>query len=575
MKTLMTLKNKTLLGFVAATSLLVSSASAFGPNQEQFFPPDASGMISINDFSAVYSELNKTLLVERLEPLKEELMADEEIMQGLSILKDHEEALGYSLDLESLATVIDGIDIYEVPADAPGDAGGFIVLEYKDIETAQKSFSHLTGPAWENDPEAKVLDEIAFEGHKLVPIEVTTEVSTLPIKETNYLSIEGSNLLISNSEKGIKSGLLSNGFSGFAASSGVANISQKIDVTDSQVFLYLNTSNSDALSLVTDQMDFPSQTEGGKTFMAANIKDGTISSRYYYKPDTLDGLKSQIYAIEEAGTNPILSQIGDNSLIAVGTNALQADIFMEEWDRIKNDPNDENNQTLSMMEMQVQMQNGLSFRDDILPAFGPNVVLNVSAGASPIPTLLMTVSVKDADKAKVIMEKIEQNLLVAANDQAKAFNPSAPDVQIQALDYKGTEIRTVNINAQILNIPFSHAMTTSGYYTFGVGANVVQDSIDNINNDVNQLANDPLYQKMLADGAADFNYFNVVDLEGIGLLLSQALPMAGSMVGLQQADMARFGQVFSLVQSFGKMANTVDYDGEGLSGATYIQMPLK
>jgi len=575
MKNTMTLKNKMLTSCITATSLLVSSASAFGPNQEQFFPPEASGMISINDFSSVYNELNKTLLVERMEPLKEQLMAEEEIIQGLQILKNHEEALGYSLDPASLATVIDGIDIYEVPGDAPGDAGGFVVLEYKNAETAEKTFKHLTGPAWEDDSETKVLDEITFEGHKLVPVEVTSEVSTLPIKETNYLSLEGSNLLISNSEKGIKSGLLSDGFSGFAASSGLADIQQKIDVSDSQVFFYLNTSNSDALTLVTDQMDFPSQTDGGKTFMAANIKDGTISSRYYYKPDDLDGLKSQIYKIEEAGTNPILSQIGDNSLIAVGTNALQTDIFIEEWDRIKNDPNDENNQTLSMMEMQVQMQNGLSFRDDILPAFGPNVVLNVSAGASPIPTILMTVSVKDAEKAKVIMDKIEQNLLVAANDQAKAFNPSAPDVQVKTADYNGTEIRTVNVNAQILNVPFSHAMTSSGYYTFGVGANVVQDSIDNINNDVNQLANDPLYQKMLADGAADFNYFNVVDLEGIALLLSQALPMAGSMIGLQQQDMLRFGQAFKLVQSMGKMTNTVDYDGEGLRGATYIQMPLK
>jgi len=317
----------------------------------------------------------------------------------------------------------------------------------------------------------------------------------------------------------------------------------------------------------------------GPTYGTLDFSAQGIDVTFFSGLDNPSDAKRELASIPPGTMSSILSFIDSTPIFAWAANQMDGPILQKLTDEAPLDPAVAGQ--FEAVKTQIEAATGLSFEQDILPAFGPEIAfslqgLDMSGGFMPSLDALIALKIADAEAADRVIDKFETQMAAMLTAQARQMNPQAPPVQAVVTPLGDTSLRTFPMGGGMmmpLPITLTHAVTTDGYWVLGLSDAAVRTAITTHRDGGQSLATVSAQSASAGTIPTEINNLSLVNFRQLASTVSQLVPIFAGFLGPNAADMDTITQAVETVGSLGIVYMATVNDTQGTRG--YGRLLLK
>ncbi len=546
-------------------------------------PTDIKAILSVNDTNGMWEAVEKTPVFSQIQLFLDQpsVRANHDLQQlRLSMDKAILE-LGFSLyPNDFLGKTVKGADLYLVRTSPQAPPNLLAVVKFDSAANAEALAAYIEKEA------RKQSEDLVVEGAQ--PIKIDKEevagvgITTLPSESLSF-GVMGDVFLASSSIPVLKDSITSTGGERIHDVTTLQKYYSKVSDHAGQILLFIDGQEVNALTEMVP--------EAGA--VAANLNAGSFVGVANFTPNQLDlasfvqipapsPAMKKLLAIAPVDQSNLMNYVDSSAMFGTTVNGLDGPLFYQAAQEaaVANPGAAMGLQQLDAFGQSVEQQTGLSFKNDVLPAFGPEMVLAVNklslgGGMNIQFDTLAVLGIRDETKADNVLRALESNLADMLTQQAKMMDPNATEVKPTEEQYGGVTIRSLGMNNPMIpvQLAFTHAKTADGQLLLGLNTDSVKSALDRKNTQTGGVNMNEDWLMVKNQFPSEVNKFASVNFNKVGVLLSDTIPMAMGFMGggASQEDLGLALQGISILKSLGSFYGTTVNEPDGsLSTMTIV-----
>ncbi len=546
--------------YTAASLLLVAAPLAAGAQSvavPEHIPSNVKAMVTVTDMNGLWAAWSATPLSASIDSLFQlpALQNEPDFQEAVLEMDKAELVLGYGLRPKDLfGETIRGLDLYVVRSDDQADPDFVLVSKFSEAERVGKLVDYL------KSVEERASADRTAAGRPAMAL-TTTTVGGVEVTGNEELEVQfagkGDVFLFSNSAAAMADAISSTGPDRLQAIGPLQAGYSKVSDRTGQVVFYLD--GREALDVAARYAprgaEFDKITTGA-TVGTLNLTPQGIDLAWFSGMENPTPAEKAVLDIAPTTMKGVLSFVDGMPLFAAGSNQLDGPLLMQlSQEAAGGDPS-----AMAQMQAfseQIEAMTGLDFETEIVPAFGPDVILAVqdidlSGGMLPKFDALAVLKVRDAAKATAVVQKFEEQLTAMMTQQMRQMNPSAPAVTATVTQYDGASLRSIPFTGGPMPIPMSltHTITADGYWVLGLSDGGVKAALGRHTGNGHSLATVAASASTSGRIPTEFNTLSVVNFRQVASTVGQLVPLFGGMMG-GGADMEAINKAVEIVANMG------------------------